>query len=86
MRLIVGCIAMTGVLLASENPTTFFQKSEANQLLCRESEYVYRLISQKNAKAVTLHGHRFFKLQGENLYLIATGCTPLTGKKEAIVF
>jgi hypothetical protein len=86
MRLIVGCIAIIGVLSASDNPTTFFQKSETNQLLCRESEYAYRLVSQKNAEIVTLHDHKLFKLQGENLYLIATGCTPLTGKKEAIVF
>jgi hypothetical protein len=86
MRVIIGCLVLIASLCASEHAVTFFLESEQNQLLCREAEFSYRVISQKNAEVVTLEGHHFFRLIKEDRYLTATGCSPLTGKREAIVF
>lgn len=86
MRFLLGCMVLSVVLSAGEHPVTYFNESDSNQLLCRVSEFAYRMVTQKNATVVQLHGHTFFKLKNENLYLKETGCTPLTGKKEVIIF
>ena len=86
MRFLLGCMMLSVVLWAGEHPVTFFQESKSNQLLCRQSDFAYRMVSQSNATVVELHGHTFFKLKKENLYLKETGCVPLTGKKEVIIF
>jgi hypothetical protein len=75
-----------GVLFASEHSVTYFNESDAHRLLCREAEFSYRLVTHQNAEVVTLRQESFFHLIKEDIYLTATGCTPLTGKKEAIIF
>ncbi len=86
-RLLFFCLFLTTWLTASEqHAITFFQESKDHRLLCREAEFSYRVISQKNAELIRIEDDAFFHLKKEDIYLTATGCMPLTGKKEAIVF
>lgn len=87
MRYVLLLVTVTAALLsANESVIRFFNESKANRIMCRETEYTYILLSQKNAEPVELKGHTFFKLKGKNRYISITGCQPLTDEKEAIIF
>ena len=79
-------IAMTALLSANEAVVSYFQESKEHKVLCRETDYVYMLLSQENATIAEFRGHTFFKLKGKNRYISITGCQPYTNKKAAIVF
>lgn len=78
-------LSMAILLSAGEDPATYFLGSDKHQVLCHESAYSYKLLSQSNATVVELKGHTFFKVNGENKYIPKTACQPLE-EKEAIVF
>jgi hypothetical protein len=83
------CFAIAAVMainLFGMDAVKFFNMSPTNELLCKVTQYSYKIVSQKNAELSTMHGHEFFRLKSENLYILKTGCHALDGKKEAIVF
>jgi len=68
------------------NSVSYFKKSPDNQLLCHVGQYSFKMVSQKNAVIVDMHGHIFFKLNDENMYFLNNACQPLKDKKEGIIF
>ncbi len=85
MRLIIMSLLFTMGLWANES-LVFFNENPDNKVLCKISQYAYKVISQKNAEVVHLHGHDFFKIKDENYYIAKTGCYPLDGKRELLIF
>ena len=85
MRLMFLTLLMASVAFGNE-ALEYFQKSANSRLLCKVSQYAYKIISQHNAEVLHLNGHDFFKLKGENTYLMTTGCYPLDGKREMLIF
>jgi len=79
-------IFLLGWNLWANEATAFFAESPENQVLCKVSQYAYKVVTHKNAELVELHGHDFFKLKDENLYILKAGCYPLDNRHEAIIF
>ena len=65
---------------------TYFKESPKNELLCHIGQYSFKMVSQKNAILVEIHGHTFFKLNDENIYFLNNACQPLKDKKVGIIF
>jgi hypothetical protein len=72
--------------LFGDDAVDFFKASPENRLMCKATQYAYKVVSQKNATLVKLDGHEYFKINAENLYILKTGCHPIDGKKETILF
>jgi hypothetical protein len=64
----------------------YFKKSKDNELLCHVGQYSFKMVSQKNAKIVEIHGHTFFKLNDENIYFLSNACQAIKEKKAGIIF
>lgn len=85
MRYLVLSFIVSAHLFGSD-VVDFFNASPDNLLMCKTTQYVYKTISQSNAEVITIHGHTFFKMKGENFYILKTGCHALDGKREPIIF
>jgi hypothetical protein len=85
MRFIILTVLIVSAVFGNES-LEYFKENPKNRVLCKVSQYAYKIISQKNAEVVIMHEHTFFKLKGENYYLITTGCSPADGKREMLIF
>ncbi len=85
MRFIFLVCFLSFALFANDT-VAFFNKAPDNRALCRVGQYSYKVVSQKNAVIVTMHGHDYFKIKDENLYFLTTGCEPLDGQKPHVIF
>ena len=63
----------------------FFQKDKENQILCHIGQYSYKVLTQKNAEVVKIHGKEFFKMKDESLYFLNNSCQAIKGR-DGIVF
>ncbi|NOQ30918.1 MAG: hypothetical protein GQ570_07325 [Helicobacteraceae bacterium] len=52
----------------------FFKENKNNQLICKTAFATYKIVSQKNAKAVMFNNSSYFQLNNENKYLLSTHC------------
>jgi hypothetical protein len=84
MRLLLLSLFLISSTYASD-AVEFFQKDKKNKILCHIGQYSYKVLSQKNAKVVKIHGRSFFKLKGENLYFLNNSCQAIKDR-DGIVF
>ena len=85
MRFFIMFFLLVTIVNATDS-VSFFKKSSENELLCHVGQYSFKMVSQKNATVEVIHGHRFFKLNDENMYFLNNACRPLKDKKEGIIF
>ncbi len=85
MRFLLAVMMIVSGLLAND-ALNYFNAAPDNKVLCKAAQYTFKMVSQKNAVAVHIHDHDFFKLKDENLYLSVSGCSPLDGKRAGLIF
>ena len=81
-------LLLSFLLLTSSYATVavdFFEKNKENQILCHIGQYSYKILSQKNASVVKIHGKEFFKINDENLYFLNNSCQAIKNR-DGIVF
>jgi len=64
----------------------YFKESPKNKLLCHIGQHSFKMVSQENAKIEKIHGHIYFKLNNENLYLLNNACQTFKAKKVGVIF
>ena len=85
MRLFV-LLLMLGVVGFSYDSVSYFKESPDNKLLCHLGQYSFMMVSQKNAVLEEIHGHMFFKIKDENIYLLNNACQALKDNNKGIIF